>query len=207
LIDFTLSQLVMRVGAVLFVSTLHGCALSAAACALGDQGPRHDGRLTIDPLRQADALGGVVAVIFSVGWARWVAIDPRELRHGRIDLVLVVIAGAAALVLGAVLLRFARPLLLPLLPDTAASTAFVLVQTMIDFCLWFALFGILPVPPLAGGHLLIAVMPKLRERIPRVQLLLGLMLAVLAAAGVATRALDPVFQLLSSLVMGEVVRM
>ena len=74
---------------------------------------------------------------------------------------------------------------------------------MIEFCLWFALLGILPLPPLAGGHLLVAAVPKLRERIPRVQLLLGLIVAVLVATGVVTRALDPAFRLLSGLVMGE----
>ena len=37
-------------------------------------------------------LGGPVALIFAIGWGRWMAIDPRALRHGRIDLLLVVLA-------------------------------------------------------------------------------------------------------------------
>ena len=37
MIDFTLSQLLMRVCAVLFVSTLQGCALAAVAGALASQ--------------------------------------------------------------------------------------------------------------------------------------------------------------------------
>ena len=100
-------------------------------------------------------------------------------------------------------LRFARPFLLPFLPDTAAATAFALVQTIIELGLWFALFGLLPLPPLAGGHLLIAIVPKLRERLPRIALFLGLILAVLVATGVVTRVLDPAFRLLFSLVTGE----
>ena len=203
MIDFTLSQLVMRICAVLVVSTLQGFAIAATAGALGDAGPKHDGRLTIDPLRHVDLLGGAVALIFAIGWARWVTIDPRALRHGRFDLLLVVIAGFAAIVLGVLALRIARPFLLPLLPDTAAATAFALIQTIIELGLWFALLGLLPLPPLAGGHLLVAVMPKLRDRLPRVQLILGLVLAGLVASGVATRALDPAFRFLYTLVMGE----
>ena len=88
MINFTLSQLLMRLGAVLLVATVQGFALAAAARALGDDGPKHDGRLSIDPLRHLDLIGGAVGLIFAVGWARWVAIDPRALRHGRFDLLL-----------------------------------------------------------------------------------------------------------------------
>ena len=170
---------------------------------LGDAGPRHDGRLTIDPLRQVDLLGGLVGMIFSVGWGRWVAIDPRALRHGRLDLLLVVVAGFAAIVLGVLALRFGRPLLLPLLPDTAAATAFTLIQSIIELGLWFALFGLLPLPPLAGGHLLVALAPRLRERLPGIPLFLGLVLAAVVATGAVTSVLDPAYRVLFSLVMGE----
>ena len=203
MIDFTLSQLVMRICAVLLISTLHGWALAMAAEALGDAGPRQDGRLSIDPLRHVDLLGGAVALIFSIGWAKWIAIDPRALRHGRFDLLLIVLAGFAAILLGVLALRFARPFLLPLLPDTAAATAFVLVQTIIEVGLWFALLGLLPLPPLASGHLLIAAVPKLRERLPGIQLFLGLIVAGLVATGLVNRMLDPAFRYLFSLVMGE----
>ena len=207
MIDLTLSQLLMRACAVLLVSTLQGWALAAAAGVLGDAGPKHDGRLTIDPLRHLDLLGGAVALIFSIGWPRWVAIDPRELRHGCFDLLLMVGAGFAAIVLGALGLRFGRPFLLPLLPDTAAATAFALIQTIIELGLWFALLGLLPLPPLAGGHLLVAVMPKLRERLSGVQLFLGLILAVLVASGAVTRVLDPAYRFLLGMVLGEDVGM
>ena len=207
MIEFTLSQFVMRVCAVLFVSALQGFAVAAAAVALGDAGPRQDRRLSIDPLRHIDLLGGAVALIFAVGWSKWVAIDPRRLRHGRFDLLLVAGAGLAAVVLGVEVLLVARPWLLPLLPDTAAAAAFALVQTTIEVSLWFALFGILPVPPLVGGHLLVAVVPSLRERLPDVQLFLGLILAALVATGVATGVLDPTYRLLMRFVLGEEVGM
>lgn len=207
MIDFTLSQLMMRIGAVLLVSTLQGWAIAMAAVALGDAGPKHDRRLSINPLRHVDLLGGAVALIFSIGWARWVAIDPRRLRHGCFDLLLVVVAGFAAVVLGVLGLRFARPFLLPLLPDTAAASAFAFIQAIIELGLWFALLGLLPLPPLAGGHLLVAVMPKWRERLTGLALFLGLILAALVATGVANRVLDPAFRFLMDLVLGEEVGM
>ena len=207
-IDFTLSQLVMRLCAALLISTIQGFAIAAAAGALGDAGPRHDGRISIDPLRHVDLLGSAVALVFAVGWARWVAIDPRALRHGRLDLLLVVVAGFAAVVLGVMLLQLMRPFLLPLLPDTAAATAFALIQTIIELGLWSALLGLLPLPPLSGGHLLIAVMPRLRERVRGMQLFfVGLIVAALVATGAVTRVLDPAFRFLTGIVLGENVGM
>ena len=202
-IDFTLSQLVMRLCAAFLISTIQGFAVAAAAGALGDAGPRHDGRISIDPLRHVDLLGGAVALVFAVGWARWVAIDPRALRHGRRDLLLVVVAGFAAVVLGVMLLKLMRPFLLPLLPDTAAAAAFELIRTTNELGLWFALLGLLPVPPLVGGHLLIAVIPQLGGGLARIQLFLGLALAGLMATGAVTGALDPALRLLTKFVLGE----
>jgi Zn-dependent protease len=190
LIDFTLSQLVMRGCALLFVASLQGFAMAAAAYALGDQGPRQDGRLTLAPLAHLDALGALLALVFSVGWAKWVAIDPRKLRHGRIDLLLVVLAGIAAIMLGVLALRLIRPLILPILPFTPAASAFALIQTTVGLGARFAVLSLVPVPPLAGGQLLVALFPRVGDVVPRFGLGLGVMLAALIAAGVVDPALD-----------------
>jgi Zn-dependent protease len=188
---------------VLLVSAVQGFAVAAAAGALGDAGPRHDGRLTIDPLRHVDFIGGAVALIFAVGWSRWVAVDPRALRRGRFDLLLVAFAGFAAVVLSVLALHLGRPFLLPLLPDTAAATAFALIQTIIEVGLASALLGLLPMPPLAGGHVLLALDPKLRERLPGTLFLLGLIAAALVATGALAGVLDPALRLLMVFVLGE----
>ena len=203
MINFTLSQLLMRLCAVLLVATVQGFAIAAAARALGDDGPKHDGRLSIDPLRHLDLIGGAVGLIFAVGWARWVAIDPRALRHGRFDLLLVVIAGFAAVVLGVLALRFARPFLLPWLPDTAAATAFALIQTIIEVGLASALLGLLPLPPLAQfrhhGHQHMSA----RERLAGRELVLGFIVAALVATGALAGVLDPALRLLMIWALGE----
>src|SRR5262249_49317916 len=78
LIDFTLQELVSRLCAFVAIAGVRGAAIAAAACALGDQGPRHDGRLRLNPLAHLDLLGTVSGVLFSVGWAKPVAVDPLE---------------------------------------------------------------------------------------------------------------------------------
>jgi Zn-dependent protease len=206
-IDFTLSQLVMRIGAVLFASTLQGFAIAAVAVALGDAGPRRDGRLSINPLAHIELVGGAAGLIFAAGWAKWMAIDPRALRHGRLDLLLVVAAEFLVIVAGVEVLRWGRPLLLPLLPDTAAAATFALIQTMIEVALAFALLSLLPVPPLAAGHLLLAAVPALRDRLPRLPLVLGIVLGAAMLTGAVSHVLDPAVRSLVALVLGEDVGM
>ena len=80
-IDFSLQQLVLRFIAIVFIAALHGFAVAAAAGALGDPGPRHDGRLSINPLAHMDVVGTASGVLFSVGWIRPIAVDPDEYDH------------------------------------------------------------------------------------------------------------------------------
>jgi Zn-dependent protease len=200
--DFSLQQLVLRLLAMVVVAGVHGVAVAGAACAMGDPGPRHDGRLTPNPLVHLDVLGTLAGVV-SAGWIRPIAIDPAGLRIGRIGLVLVVLAGAAATLAGVIALRLLRPYLLPLLPDTTSALAFVSIETIGEVGVGFAIANMLPLPPLTGAHLLVAIAPQWRHRLRRTQPYVAVLLAVLAVAGVFTRLLGPVYAMLARLVLGE----
>jgi Zn-dependent protease len=202
LTDYSLQQLVLRLLALVFIAAVHGIAVAGTAFALGDAGPRYDGRLTPNPLRHLDVLG-TLGGVFSAGWIRPIAIDPAELRTGRVGLVLVVLAGAAATLASIATLRFVRPYLLPLLPDTTSALAFAFIETIGELSLWFAVVNVLPLPPLTGSHLLVAIAPQWRAPLRRVQPYAALLLAVLAVAGVVTRLFAPVYAVLARAVLGE----
>src|SRR5262249_62270320 len=104
--------------------------VAASACALGDQGPRYDGRLRLSPLAHIDLLGFVSGVLFSVCWIKPVAIDPAALRIGRLGLVVIVATAAIAVLTFAVGLQLLRPLLLPFLPGTPSTLAFGLIEAI-----------------------------------------------------------------------------
>jgi Zn-dependent protease len=203
LIDFSPQQLVLRFCALLFIAGVHGLAVAATAVALGDPGPRHDGRLTLSPLAHLDILGGISAVLFSVGWIRPIIIEPAKLRRGRAGLALVVVAGVAATLLSAFALRLMRPMILPLLPDTSSALAFALIETTGQLSLWFALFNVLPVPCLTGSHLLVLAMPQRRDAIRKLQPFAAVALAVLAATGLITGLLAPIHRVLAGPILGH----
>ena len=203
MIDFSLQQLVLRLCALLFIVAVHGLAVAATAVALGDPGPRQDGRLTLNPFGHLDILGGVSALLFSVGWIRPIAIDPAKLRPGRAGLALAVIAGAAATLLSALALRLVRPMVLPLLPDTASALAFALVDMTGTLSVWFALLNLLPVPSLTGSHLLMIAMPQRGDWIAKLQPFAAVLLAALAATGWVTGLLAPAYRVLAGPILGE----
>jgi Zn-dependent protease len=202
-IDLSLQQLVLRLIAYVFIAAVHGLAVAAVAVVMGDAGPRHDGRLSVNPVAHLDIIGTACGVLFSVGWIRPIAIDPAHLRPGRIGLIVVVAAGAAATLLAAVALRLVRPLLLPLLPDTASTTAFALIEITGQLSVWFALFNLLPLPPLTAAHLLAAAVPAWQKVVRRIEPYAGAVLAVVAATGVFTKVLGPPFRMLVGLVLGK----
>jgi Zn-dependent protease len=190
--DLTLQQVVLRICAVLLISGVHGLAVAAIACLLGDEGPRRDGRLGIGPWRHADPIGGLLVVFFTLGWIRPVAAEPDQLRTGRLGLVIVALGGSATTLLLAALAQFVRPFVLNLLGDTEAATFFIFVTVLGQLCTsFFTLFNLLPLPLLTGQHLLVAIRPQWREALVRSQPYSAMVLAVAIATGIPARLLAP----------------
>jgi Zn-dependent protease len=201
LTDFTLQQIVLRFFAVLLIVGVHGIVVAATAQALGDPGPRYDGRLKLNPLAHIDLIGLAAGVLFSVGWIKPVAIDAAVLRIGRVGLVVVVGAAAVGVLILIIALQLVRPLVLPMLDDTTSTLIFALIETIGQLGIWFALVNLLPLPPFTGSHLLAALVPKTGEPMRRLHIYFALLLAVLAATGIITRVLEPAYRTIADLVL------
>jgi Zn-dependent protease len=201
LTDLTLQQIVLRFFALLLIVGVHGAVVAATACALGDQGPRYDERLRLSPLAHIDLLGFAAGVLFAIGWIKPVAIDPAALRLGRLGLVVIVVTAAMAVLAFALALQLLRPLLLPFLSDTPSTLAFGLIETIGQLGIWFALANLFPAPPLTGSHLLTALIPDAGPFMRRYHIYFALALTALAATGLITRMLDPVYRMVAEIIL------
>lgn len=172
-------QLVPLVAAVV----LHELAHGYVALACGDTTAARAGRLSWNPLRHLDPVGsflvpGVLALGAFVagtrpllfGWARPVPIDPRRLRAPRRDMVLVALAGPAC---NLVLAAAAAALLAGLVrgpavlgPGMERAVGEFLAVTIVVNCI-LGIFNLLPVPPLDGGRVLQAALPRSIGRLLR----------------------------------------
>jgi Zn-dependent protease len=197
--DLTFQLLVVRFLAGLIIATVQGATIAAVAVLLGDQGPRHDGRLTLLPTSHADLLGLGTLLLTGFGWSKAVNIEPEQLRWGRWGLVVAALAGSVALLLLAYLILLLVIPLLILLPYTAGITAAAFVRSTAQLCVWLALFALLPIPPLAGGQFLAA----LRVRLPSsAGVMGGVLLLVLSILGITRAVLAPAYNIVAPVVLG-----
>jgi Zn-dependent protease len=142
--------------------TLHEYAHAWTACRCGDDTPRLQGRLTLDPLAHIDPIGTIILpLIVTVlgalggnpilfGWGRPVQVNLANLRHRRRDDILVSGAGPAMNLLIAIAL-------LGLMKIMELSGHEAYLNTILDLArlsLFLCFFNLLPVPPLDGGHIM-----------------------------------------------------
>jgi Zn-dependent protease len=197
--ELTLQSIAFRILALLVIAGVQGGSIAGAAVLLGDRGPKHDGRLTIAPTSHLDLLGTIGAIVFGIGWTKPVAVDAAELRTGRIGIVAVVLAGFVALLVLAVVLDSLVGPALTTLPLTAGLTTAAFLPAASSLAIWFALLGLMPIPPLAGGLLLGALgVPVSRQA--RVVLAAALLVAV--ATGLVRELLGPAHAVLASAILG-----
>lgn len=195
--DLSLQQILLRAGAFLVVIAIHGLALAGIARVLGDRGPGYDGRLTPSPLSHLDLIALVGAVLFRLGWIRPIAIDPAQLRLGRFGLVVCVIGSLAMTLVAVALLQKLRIIAITTLPAGGADVVTNLLATTGQLGVWFAILNLLPLPPLTGAHLLVAIAPRLRPRLRQYHLYAVALLAALAATGVLTTVLRPAYDVIA----------
>jgi Zn-dependent protease len=190
--DLSLHQVLIRAGACIVIISIHGFVLAAIACELGDRGPQFDGRLTINPLRHLDPLGASAMMLFQLGWVRPIAIDPSELRFGRFGLVICVFGSIAATVAAAILLLGLRIPVLKFMPAAFVPTIIAMLNEAAEMSTWFAALNVLPLPPLTGVHLLVAVRPGVATTLNKYSPYAAIALAVLLVAGMVQPVLQPI---------------
>jgi len=148
----------VNVGLFWMLTTPHEYAHAWVATRLGDDTPRREGRLTLNPLAHADWLGTVILPAVTsllgggfLGWGKPVPTNPAQLRGGWNGLALVAVAGPASNVVFAAVLAAAGA-------ATAGSSPAVgeLALRGVWLSLYLAVFNLLPVPPLDGSKLLLA---------------------------------------------------
>lgn len=157
---FDIATLLLSLPALILALTVHEYAHARVADRLGDPTPRLNGRLTLEPWAHLDPIGTLLLVIYRFGWAKPVPINPSYFRDPRRGMLLTSLAGPLANValafLASLLLAFrfdAWPLVREV-PYIGNVIGYVLILN-----LYFAVFNLIPIPPLDGSKVLMALLP------------------------------------------------
>ncbi|HHV08185.1 MAG TPA: site-2 protease family protein [Firmicutes bacterium] len=149
-------EMIFRIPALLLAISVHEYAHAKTADALGDPTARLSGRMTLNPLAHLDPLGLLMLWLLRFGWAKPVPINPMYLRPRRRGIILVSLAGAVANIITATILLIL--LKLQFIPFNSVLAG--ILELAMWYNLFFAVFNLIPIPPLDGSKVLAELLPR-----------------------------------------------
>src|ERR1700726_4559315 len=166
-VNITLYDLSVWVLPLVIAITFHEAAHGFVAHHFGDNTAWERGRVTFNPLKHIDPFGTVVlpAILllshspFLFGYAKPVPVNFRALRHPRIDMVWVALAGPATNIALALVAALAFHIV-GYLPPNPAQWLFDNLKNALVINVVLAVFNMLPIPPLDGGRVAVGLLPN-----------------------------------------------
>ena len=152
---------------ILIAITFHEFAHAIVADKLGDDTPRREGRITLNPLAHIDPIGFIMLIFAKFGWGKPVHVNPnnynRDMSMEKAD-CLVSIAGPAMnfiLVIFFTLIYCMMHKFLPFIySNTILSILDGMIQSTIVINIGLGVFNLIPLPPLDGSKVIKPFLPK-----------------------------------------------
>ena len=155
--DFSLTGLIAGLPGLVIALVIHEYAHAKAADMMGDFTPRMTGRLTLNPMAHIDPIGLIMLLVVRFGWAKPVMINARNFRNWRQGELLVAVAGPVANLIVAFISLLAMAVLFKL--GMFSEGVRLVLSMMVLFNINFAIFNMLPLPPLDGSKVLMVLLP------------------------------------------------
>ena len=211
--SFDLLALLLTLPAVIVAITFHEYAHAYAADRLGDDTPRMQGRLNLNPMSHLDPIGFMLLMFAGFGWGKPVQINPRNFnRNVRMDkgeaivsiagpLMNFILAIVSAIILGAVYVYAPASFLM----STVGNIIYILLQELVIINIGLGVFNLIPLPPLDGSKIFINFMPYNWRRwiLEHSQIFYYIFLAIWIT-GLASVIISPIINLLYSGLMNGV---
>ncbi len=155
--------------AALIALTVHEYCHGYAAYKLGDDTAKLQGRLTLNPLKHLDPFGAICLVLFHIGWAKPVPVNPRNFKDRKKGFAITAAAGPLSNLILGFIAAFLHLLLFAFVRDMTFESKNFTYHFISNFLLFLyifhlinvglGLFNLLPIPPFDGSRLLNVFLP------------------------------------------------
>ena len=161
-----LLALLLTLPGVIVAITFHEFAHAFVADKLGDDTPRRQGRLNLNPLSHIDPVGFFMLIFAHFGWGKPVEINPANFNRKRsmsAQEALVALAGPVMNLIIAIVLTIILFAITTFAPTFILSTTGMLIgitlQMAISVNIGLGVFNLIPLPPLDGSKILMHFLP------------------------------------------------
>ena len=187
---------------VLLAITFHEWAHAFVAVKLGDETPKEQGRVTLNPIKHIDRFGFIFLILAGFGWGKPVEIDSRNF-NGKYSIskaeAIVAIAGPIAnFILAFILLLIAGILhatgALNGLTANMYGAIYMILTYAISINVGLGVFNLIPLPPLDGSKVLTHFLPyKAKQWFYDNQTIFYLVFMLIWLTGLSSKLLQPLF--------------
>lgn len=197
----SMAEFIIFVPAILLALSFHEFAHGFVAYRLGDPTPKHQGRLTLNPLAHLDPVGTLLLLFAHFGWAKPVQVNPYNFAGDKKrGMMIVALAGPFANILlaylGALLLALMIKEILPFNQLTA-----IFLKDLVQINLVLAAFNLIPIPPLDGSKILAGLLPgQTANLIYRLEQYGPMLLIFLIITGTTQRIFLPIVGTLAKII-------
>lgn len=202
-----LVSLLLTLPGVIIAITFHEFAHAFAADKLGDDTPRMQGRLNLNPLSHLDPIGFVLLIFAHFGWGKPVQINPRNF-----DRKVSMSKGEAIVSIAGPLMNFILAIVFSVVYFAIykfAYTSFVVTQvgsivmtillSTIVVNIGLGAFNLIPLPPLDGSKIFRNLMSyNVKEWLDRYQNVFYIIFLVLWITGLAGYIISPIIGLVET---------
>ena len=196
-------NLLLTIPGVLIALTFHEFAHAWAANKLGDETPKIQGRLNLNPLSHIDPVGFIFLIVAGFGWGKPVQIDSRNF-NGKYSISKAeAIVSAAGPIMNFILafvfliiyyILFRVTNVINALSMQWQQVVFLIMTYIISINIGLGVFNLIPLPPLDGSKILMHFLPyKGKEWFYRNQQIFYIVFLILFVTGLSSVILTPIF--------------
>jgi Zn-dependent protease len=196
-------NLLLTIPGVLIALTFHEFAHAWAANKLGDETPRIQGRLNLNPLSHIDPMGFVFLIVAGFGWGKPVQIDSRNFNGKHSVSKAEAIVSAAGPIMNFILafvfliiyyILFRVTNVIYLLSIQWQQILYIVMINIISINIGLGIFNLIPLPPLDGSKILMHFLPyNGKQWFYNNQQIFYIVFLMLFVTGLSSVILTPIF--------------